>query len=122
MPQKSLARRVVAEDPVTAPFANMIWIPGATFRMGSNRHYPEEAPEHSRTVNGFWIDRYPVTNNDFRRFVQATSYITIAERVPDASLYPGAAEDKLVPGSVVFKQPSRPVDLRNHHNWWELVS
>jgi formylglycine-generating enzyme required for sulfatase activity len=100
----------------------MLWIPGGSFRMGSNRHYPEEAPEHLRTVNGFWIDKYPVTNNDFRQFVKATDYITLAERVPDASLYPGAAGDKLVPGSVVFKQPSRPVDLRNHHNWWELVA
>jgi len=122
MPQKSLARHAVAEHPEITPFANMLWIPGGSFRMGSNRHYPEEAPEHSRTVNGFWIDKYPVTNNDFRQFVESTGYITVAERVPDASLYPGATVDKLVPASVVFRQPSRAVDLRNHHNWWELVA
>src|SRR5262245_56705995 len=44
------------------PPVNMAWIPGGTFRMGSDRHYPEEAPVHRVTVDGFWIDRTPVTN------------------------------------------------------------
>ena len=57
----------------------MIWIPGGTFRMGSDDHYPEEAPVHRVTVDGFWIDRTPVTNRDFRKFVRATGYITFAE-------------------------------------------
>jgi formylglycine-generating enzyme len=55
---------------------NMIWIPGGTFRMGSDRHYPEEAPVHRVSVPGYWIDRTPVTNREFRRFVNATGYIT----------------------------------------------
>ena len=53
-----------------AATADMIRIPGGTFRMGSDRHYPEEAPVHSVTVDGFWIDPTPVTNAQFRAFVQ----------------------------------------------------
>ena len=55
--------------------STMIWIPGGTFRMGSDQHYPEEAPVHRVTVDGFWIDRTPVTNREFDKFVnaQATS-------------------------------------------------
>src|SRR3984893_11246503 len=51
---------------------DMVWIPGGTFRMGSDRHYPEEAPVHRVTVDGFWMDRTPVTNRQFREFVEAT--------------------------------------------------
>ena len=65
------------DDVVTASIAraeqtppNMIWIPGGTFRMGSDRHYPEEAPVHRVSVDGFWIDRTPVTNRQFREFVR----------------------------------------------------
>src|SRR6202012_395992 len=64
--------------------ADMVWIPGGTFRMGSDKHYPEEAPAHSVTVDGFWIDRTPVTNRDFRKFVTATGHITVAEIAPEA--------------------------------------
>jgi formylglycine-generating enzyme required for sulfatase activity len=68
----------------------MIRLPGGTFRMGSNRHYPEEAPVHRVTVDAFWIDRTPVTNRDFRKFVNATNYVTFAEIPPDPKDYPGA--------------------------------
>src|SRR5262245_32838475 len=107
--------------PNKPPFENMVWIPGGTFLMGSDRHYPEEAPVHKETVQGFWMDRYLMTNADFRRFVEATHYVTIAERVPEAAQYPGALPNMLVAGSVVFRQPSRRVDLRNHFNWWTYV-
>ena len=50
----------------------MIWISGGTFRMGSDKHYPEESPAHRVTVGGFWMDRYPVTNRQFKEFVRAT--------------------------------------------------
>ncbi len=65
------------------PTAGMIRIPGGTFRMGSDRHYPEEAPTHTVTVGGFWIDATPVTNAQFKAFVQATGYVTWAEIDPD---------------------------------------
>ncbi|MBO0779435.1 MAG: SUMF1/EgtB/PvdO family nonheme iron enzyme, partial [Ktedonobacteraceae bacterium] len=69
--------------PAKLPREEMVWVPGGTFLMGSNKHYPEEAPVHSVTVDGFWMDRYPITNAQFRAFVEATGYITFAERVPD---------------------------------------
>jgi sulfatase modifying factor 1 len=103
------------------PSKDMVWIPGGTFMMGSDRHYPEEAPAHLETVRSFWMDKYLVTNSEFRKFVEATGYITLAERVPEAALYPGALPHMLVPGSVVFRQPRNRVDLRNHYNWWDWV-
>jgi formylglycine-generating enzyme required for sulfatase activity len=99
----------------------MVWIPGGTFRMGSDRHYPEEAPAHRVTVDGFWIDRTPVTNARFRRFVQATGHVTFAELPPDPAQYPGARPEMLHPASLVFKKPPGPVDLRNHFNWWTFT-
>ena len=69
---------------------DMVWIPGGTFRMGSDRHYPEEAPVHRVTVDGFWIDRTPVTNRQFKAFVKATGHKTFAEIPPDPKDYPGA--------------------------------
>ena len=73
-----------------ATHPNMIWIPGGTFRMGSDRHYPEEAPVHRASVSGFWIDRTPVTNRQFKEFVRVTGYVTFAELPPDPKNYPGA--------------------------------
>ena len=84
--------------------AGMAFIPGGTFRMGSDRHYPEEAPSHRVTVDGFYIDRTPVTNREFRAFVNATSYVTLAERKPDAKDYPGALPHMLKAGSMVFSR------------------
>src|SRR5262249_27333295 len=89
--------------------ADMIWIPGGTFRMGPDHPYPEEAPAHRVSVDGFWIDRPPVTNRDFRRFVRATGYITFAEKKPDAKDYPGALSKMLRAGSLVFSPPPQMV-------------
>jgi formylglycine-generating enzyme required for sulfatase activity len=99
----------------------MIWIPGGSFQMGSDRHYREEAPAHRVTVDGFWVDRTAVTNAEFARFVAATGHVTLAERAPRAEDYPGAKPEMLVPASVVFRQPKERVDLRDIHNWWALV-
>jgi len=99
--------------------ADMVWIPGGTFRMGSDSHYGEEAPAHRVTVGGFWIDRIPVTNRQFREFVRATGYVTFAEVVPDPKDYPGALPNMLKPGSLVFNPPKHPVDdLRDWSQWW----
>jgi len=117
-PVSSESSTSVSQNP---PFEDMVWIPGGTFMMGSDRHYPEEAPVHSKTVSGFWMDKCLVTNSEFAGFVDATGYVTVAERVPDAAMYPGALPDMLVPGSVVFKPPRHRVDLRNHFNWWQWV-
>jgi formylglycine-generating enzyme len=102
-------------------FEGMVWVPGGAFMMGSNRHYPEEAPAHRVTVDGFWIDVEPVTNAKFDRFVQATGYVTLAERPANPENYPGAKPELLEPSSVVFVKPSHRVDLRNPYNWWKYV-
>ena len=97
---------------------NMNWIPGGTFRMGSEKHYPEEAPVHRVTVSGFWIDRTPVTNRQFKQFVRATGHKTFAEIPPDPKNYPGALPHMLYAGSLVFTPPHRAVDLKNLGEWW----
>lgn len=102
-------------------YADMIWLPGGTFRMGSDRHYPEEAPVHRVTVDGFWMDRTPVTNRQFRDFVRATGHITFAEMQPDPKDYPDALPHMLYAGSLVFTPPDHPVDLRNWGEWWTLL-
>jgi formylglycine-generating enzyme required for sulfatase activity len=99
-----------------------IWIPGGSFLMGSDRHYPEEAPAHHVSVDGFWIERYPVTNDRFARFVAETGHVTDAERPADPAIYPGAQPELLVPSSVVFVKPRQRVDLANHFSWWSYVA
>jgi len=99
----------------------MEWIPGGTFRMGSEEFYPEEAPVREVTVDGFWMNRAPTTNREFAAFVADTGYTTVAERDPDPEDYPGVNPDDLVPGSAVFRQPEEPVELRDPSQWWEYV-
>jgi formylglycine-generating enzyme required for sulfatase activity len=116
------ARAIEASStPDKPPAEDMVWIPGGTFLMGSNDHYPEEAPAHRVAVSGFWMDRYTVTNADFRRFVDATGYVTLAERPADPADYPGAPPEMLEPSAVVFRKCGGPVDLRDPHNWWTYV-
>jgi formylglycine-generating enzyme len=104
-----------------SPFPGMRWVPGGTFLMGSNKHYPEEAPAHKVAVDAFWIDECTVTNAQFRRFVGATGHVTLAERPPNAEDYPGAKPELLVPASVVFVRPRRRVSLDDPHQWWRFV-
>ena len=101
--------------------AGMTWIPGGTFLMGSDSHYPEEAPAHRTTVGGFWMDTLAVTNARFAEFVEATGYVTVAERPADPADYPGASPDMLAPASTVFVQPAHRVDLANPFNWWTYI-
>lgn len=99
----------------------MVYVPGGTFRMGSDLHYPEEAPAHRAAVDGFWIDRTPVTNRAFAAFVAATGHVTTAELVPDPKDYPGALPDMLYAGSLVFVRPPSMVDLRDWSQWWSFM-
>lgn len=100
---------------------DMVWIPGGTFTMGSDRHYPEEAPAHRVAVEGFWMDRHTVTNRQFASFVAVTGYVTVAERPANPADYPGAKPELLAPASTVFRQPLHRVDLSNPYNWWTYV-
>jgi formylglycine-generating enzyme len=103
------------------PDEGMVWIRGGTFLMGSNAHYPEERPVHAVSVEGFWMDKYVITNEQFSQFVRDTGYVTSAERPPESEKYPGAKPELLRPASVVFRKPSRRVDLGNHYNWWSYI-
>ncbi len=98
----------------------MVLIPGGVFRMGSDRHYAEEAPVHRARVDGFWIDRTPVTNRQFGAFVEATGHITVAERAPDPKDYPGAPAHLLKAASLVFRAPRHKVNLADWNQWWTL--
>jgi formylglycine-generating enzyme required for sulfatase activity len=120
--KKKLERREKSSPPKDAPFEDMVWIPGGTFIMGSNKHYPEEAPAHIVTVEGFWMDQFTVTNRQFSRFVEETDYITFCEKPPNPDDYPGAKPEMLVPASVVFQKPAQRVDLSNPYNWWGYVA
>lgn len=100
---------------------DMAWVPGGTFQMGSDNFYPEERPVHRVTVGGFWIDLQPVTNAEFRRFVEATGYVTVPERAPDPAEYPEVDPSLLVPGSLVFRRPPHRVSLKDHRAWWAYV-
>ena len=100
--------------------SEMVWVPGGAFRMGSDRHYPEEAPIHRVTIDGFWMDPTPITNRQFRQFVEATGHVTFAEVAPDPKDYPGALPKMLKAGSLVFEAPKRAVDLTQWANWWSF--
>jgi formylglycine-generating enzyme required for sulfatase activity len=96
----------------------MARIPAATFWMGSDDHYPEEAPARRVAVDAFRIDPHPVTNREFARFARATGYVTVAERPLDPAAFPDAPAENLVPGSLVFTPTPGPVDLRHLGQWW----
>jgi sulfatase modifying factor 1 len=112
----------------TAAPPGMTLIAGGEFTMGTDDELsmPNERPAHRVRVDAFWLDEHPVTNAEFRRFVEATGYITTAERKPDweelkKQLPPGTPkpdESMLVPGSLVFTPPDRPVPLDNLEGWW----
>ncbi len=92
--------------------AGMVWIPSGGFLMGSDNHHPEEAPARAVTVDGFWIDRHPVTNLEFDHFVRATGYVTLAEK----------KRQNREPGSLVFRKPGGLVNLANDRLWWHFVN
>ena len=89
--------------------------------MGSDRHYPEEAPARPAEVGGFWMDVAPVTNRAFTRFIAATRYRTIAERPLSPAEFPDLPPEALEPGSLVFRPTGGPVDTRDMRQWWHWV-
>lgn len=113
--------------PGTAP-AGMVWIPGGEFSMGNPVESDslcsmpgmsrDATPIHRVYVDGFWMDTTELTNQEFARFVNATGYVTIAERTPTAAEFPGAPPENLVAGSTVFTPTPEPVPLNNHYVWW----
>src|SRR3954451_270353 len=90
--------------------AGMALVLAGEFRMGAEHFYPEERPVHRVAIDPFRIDTAPVTVAEFRRFVKATGYVTVAERPLDPADYPDAYPDLLVPGSLVFSPTRGPVD------------
>jgi sulfatase modifying factor 1 len=112
----------------SAPPTGMVWIPGGVFRMGSDeeRAWDDEHPAHRVRVDGFWLDETEVTNAQFREFVEATGYVTTAERAPSveeilAQTPPGTPPpppELMVPGSVVFTPPDKDVPLDDFFQWW----
>ena len=125
------AKRAGAVESPDSPPNEMKWIPGGTFLMGSNGPDDDdnEQPAHRVSIDRFWIDEHDVTNAEFRRFAEATGYLTTAERPVDwaelqKSLPSGAPkppQDKLEPGSAVFTPPTQSVDLDHVENWWRWV-
>jgi sulfatase modifying factor 1 len=112
--------------------SGMVWVPGGEFTMGSDREATSEqctvfgpktdaGPEHRVRVGGFWMDATEVTNAQFAAFVQATGYVTVAERVPAKADFPDAPPEALVPGSSVFSPPKEAVDLSDLRAWWRYV-
>jgi formylglycine-generating enzyme required for sulfatase activity len=99
----------------------MVWIPGGSFSMGSEDFYPEERPVRRVEVDGFWIDRHPVTVAEYRRFARSTGYVTVAERPIDPAMYPDAGPELLVPGALVFRKTAGPVSLDDYRTWWHYV-
>src|SRR5262249_30130361 len=112
---------------------DMEWIPGGEFSMGAadptgvdrneaGMHATNDSrPVHRVYVGGFWMDRTEVTNQQFAAFVNATGYVTVAERTPRLEDYPGARRENLVHGAVVFSPPRHPVPLNDSYQWWSYV-
>jgi sulfatase modifying factor 1 len=105
----------------TVRTGDMVRIAGGEFTMGSNDFYREERPARRATAPRFWIDAHPVTNAQFAAFVDATGFVTLAERQPDPALYPDADPALLCPGSLVFTQPRTRVRLGDYRQWWAYV-
>ncbi len=112
----SLTGCVYTTPPELPPLSDMVWIPGGDFLMGSDESYPEEAPQHQVRVPGFWMDTHEVTNREFQAFVEATGYVTDAERPLDPTLFPEFPAEMLVPGSSVFGYQ------QESGRWWRFVA
>ena len=101
--------------------AGMVFVPGGSFAMGSDREHPEERFSHVVRVDDFWIDRNEVTNAQFKEFVKATGYVSLAERGLDPKTHPSMSEDLTAPGSVLFIQPTKLDRGGDITQWWQYV-
>ena len=99
----------------------MVLIPGGTFWMGSDTGPADGRPQHQVKLDGFWIDQHEVTNAQFRRFVEASGYVTTAERPPSSADLPGVPPEQLVAGSIVFTAPGGEASLDQPLSWWRYV-
>lgn len=96
-------------------------IPGGTFLFGSDKDYNEEKPVKEVEVSDFYLGKTTVTNKEFARFVEETGHVTVAEKMPDPLMYPGADPSLLVPGSAVFRKTKGPVSLDDPNQWWRWI-
>lgn len=112
--------------------SDMVWIPGGEFAMGTNEKnaWNGEKPAHQVRVDGFWMDTTEVTNAQYRKFVEATGYKTVAERPVDweelkKQVPPGTPkppEEMLKPGALVFFQRDHPVATNDVSQWWRWTT
>lgn len=107
-------------DKIEGGLTELIGIQGADFIAGTNNFYPEEGPPRATHVVDFQLEQHPVTKAQFSAFVEATGYITTAERTPEPADYPSVDPALLVAGSLVFTPTSGPVDLRDWSQWWRF--
>ncbi|MEP6955514.1 MAG: formylglycine-generating enzyme family protein [Chthoniobacterales bacterium] len=110
-----------APDPAEARTREMVLIPGGTFWMGSEKGPADGRPQHEVRLDAFWMDEHEVTNEQFARFVQATGYVTTAERAPAAKDFPDVPAEQLVPGSIVFTPPAGEAALDQPLSWWRYL-
>ena len=138
------SRSLRVQAPAGTGPAGMVWIPGGQFLMGGptdevcqkvlqaadpgkpccsllKSGFTDAQPAHEVEVDGFWMDETEVTNAQFRKFIESTHYVTVAERKPRREDFPGAAEEMLVPGSVCFQAPDHPVPLNDFTAWWRYL-
>lgn len=126
--QKPGATSSVTQKIPSQKISGMVWIPGGTFVMGTDETeaYDHERPAHQVSVTGFWMDESEVTNRQFKEFIDATGYVTVAEKKPkwedlqkqSPPGTPAPADSLLVPGALVFTPPGRPVTLNDYSQWW----
>jgi len=113
----------------------MVWIPGGIYDMGASDSdrmaLSHEKPKHTVKVDGFYMDETEVTNAQFSRFIQATNYITTAERPVDWELIkqqlppgtPKPHDSLLLPGSLLFKKTKESVpNLYDFSQWWRWTN
>ena len=98
---------------------NMVFIPGGTFKIGSDSHYPSERSAEDVTVDSFCINKYEITNSEYAEFVKETGYITVAERPLSKEQFPSLSEDQRQPGSLVFQMADKNAKQVGYLSWWK---